>query len=61
MSYKSEEGNGFDGYDGYVVRIRGLPWSASQEEVANFLSGEHHSCINDSLQFLKTDTLLLYP
>ncbi len=25
--------------DGCVVRVRGLPWSASQDEVANFLSG----------------------
>lgn len=26
--------------DGYVVRIRGLPWSCTQEEVAGFFSGE---------------------
>ena len=38
MSYH-DDNNGYDRYDGYVVRIRGLPWSASQEEVANFLSG----------------------
>ena len=38
MAYQ-EDNNGFDRYDGFVVRIRGLPWSASQDEVANFLSG----------------------
>ncbi len=26
--------------EGYVVRIRGLPWSCTQEEVASFFSGE---------------------
>ena len=25
--------------EGYVVRIRGLPWSCTQEEVASFFSG----------------------
>ena len=28
-----------DGDDGYVVRIRGLPWSASVDEVSDFLEG----------------------
>lgn len=27
--------------EGYVVRIRGLPWSCTQEEVASFFSGEN--------------------
>lgn len=27
--------------EGYVVRIRGLPWSCTQEEVASFFSGMH--------------------
>ena len=26
--------------EGYVVRIRGLPWSCTQEEVASFFSGK---------------------
>lgn len=26
--------------EGYVVRVRGLPWSCTQEEVASFFSGE---------------------
>ena len=38
MSYQ-DDNNGYDRFDGFVVRIRGLPWSASQDEVANFLSG----------------------
>jgi len=25
--------------EGYVVRIRGLPWACTQEEVASFFSG----------------------
>lgn len=28
------------GDEGYVVRIRGLPWSCTQEEVASFFSGK---------------------
>lgn len=40
MSYGKTENNGYEGYtDGHVVRIRGLPWSASTDEVASFLSG----------------------
>lgn len=27
--------------EGYVVRIRGLPWSCTQEEVASFFSGRN--------------------
>lgn len=27
--------------EGYVVRIRGLPWSCTQEEVAGFFSGKN--------------------
>ena len=34
------DGDG-DGDEGFVVRIRGLPWSASAEEVANFLEGNY--------------------
>ena len=30
--------------EGYVVRIRGLPWSCTQEEVASFFSGEDSFC-----------------
>lgn len=29
--------------EGYVVRIRGLPWSCTQEEVAGFFSGKNNS------------------
>lgn len=29
--------------EGYVVRIRGLPWSCTQEEVAGFFAGENIS------------------
>lgn len=29
--------------EGYVVRIRGLPWSCTQEEVASFFSGKNNS------------------
>ena len=25
--------------DGYIIRIRGLPWSASHEEIMSFLEG----------------------
>lgn len=28
--------------EGYVVRIRGLPWSCTQEEVASFFSGKNN-------------------
>lgn len=27
--------------EGYVVRIRGLPWSCSVDEVQRFFSGKH--------------------
>lgn len=26
--------------DGYVIRIRGLPWAASHEEIVAFLDGK---------------------
>ena len=33
------DGGMFDEEEGCVVRVRGLPWSASHEEVKNFLQG----------------------
>lgn len=32
--------------EGYVVRIRGLPWSCTQEEVASFFSGMNAHVFN---------------
>lgn len=34
--------------EGYVVRIRGLPWSCTQEEVASFFSGEETDVFTSS-------------
>jgi len=28
--------------EGYVVKVRGLPWSCSTEEVQRFFSGKHN-------------------
>lgn len=45
--YENEYGmgdQGGDAEDGYVVRVRGLPWSASHEEVVEFFQGENISC-----------------
>lgn len=43
--------------EGYVVRIRGLPWSCTQEEVASFFSGENiHTVLQKlTLKYQKTD------
>ncbi|ELT99751.1 hypothetical protein CAPTEDRAFT_226859 [Capitella teleta] len=39
MSF-DENGGGDDRDEGFIVRIRGLPWSASHDEVANFLEAD---------------------
>jgi hypothetical protein len=40
MANMSFDDNGCGDHDeGCIVRIRGLPWSASHDEVANFLEG----------------------
>ena len=36
---KNEFGSMGDECDGNVVRVRGLPWSATQEEIADFFPG----------------------
>lgn len=37
--YRPDKVNMSHNDEGYVVRIRGLPWSCTQEEVASFFSG----------------------
>lgn len=44
MSF-DENGGGDDRDEGFIVRIRGLPWSASHDEVANFLEGSFLLCV----------------
>ena len=28
--------------DGYVVRLRGLPWAANEKEIVKFFDGKNH-------------------
>ena len=42
--------------DGNVVRIRGLPWSASHDEVQSFLDGKNQICLN----LVEVTSLLMY-
>ena len=39
-----DENGGGDHDEGFIVRIRGLPWSASHDEVANFLESQLLNC-----------------
>jgi len=46
--YRPDQVNMSQNDEGYVVRIRGLPWSCTQEEVASFFSGMQKLKLNAS-------------